>query len=98
MLPRILALGLFVLLCAPACSSEGSSSECKEICRREASCVEQMADGKDEDEEQNKFDQSECIAACDALSRDEVGKELVKKHQDCAKAAGKDCAALLQCK
>ena len=102
MLPRILALGLFVLLCAPACSSEGSSNDCKDICRREASCVDQMSDdSKDEDEEQNKFDQSECIAACDALSRDDVGKTLVAKHKSCADAAknAKDyCAALLQCK
>jgi hypothetical protein len=91
-----IALGL--LLATAACSSEGSSSECKDICRREASCVDQVSDdGADEEEEQNKFDQSECIAACDALSRDDVGKELVEKHQECASKA-KDCAALLQCK
>ncbi len=91
-----LALGL--LLLATACSSEGASNECKEVCRREASCVDQLADeGKEDDEEQNKFDQGECIAACDALSRDEVGKKLVEKHQECAKNA-KDCAALLECK
>ena len=94
MLNRIALL----LLLATACSSEGSSNECKDICRREASCVDQVSDdSKEDDEEQNKFDQSECIAACDALSRDEVGKKLVEKHQECAKAA-KDCAALLQCK
>ncbi len=93
----LLRIALGLLLLATACSSEGSSSECKNICQREASCVEQN-DGKDEDdEEQNKFDQSECIAACDALSRDEVGKKLVEKHQECAKQA-KDCAAVLQCK
>jgi hypothetical protein len=91
-----LALGL--LLLATACSSEGASNECKEVCRREASCVDQLADeGKEDDEEQNKFDQGECIAACDALSRDEVGKKLVEKHRECAKNA-KDCAALLECK
>ena len=89
-----LALGL--LLLATACSSEGTSNDCKDVCRREASCVDQVDDGK-EDEEQNKFDQSECIAACDALTRDEVGKKLVEKHRDCAEAA-KDCTALLQCK
>jgi hypothetical protein len=94
-LPRI-AFGL--LLLATACSSEGSSSDCKDICRREASCVDQMSDdGKEEDEEQNKFDQSECIAACDALNRDEVGKKLVDKHKECADNA-KDCPALLRCK
>jgi hypothetical protein len=93
-----IALGL--LLATTACSSEGSSSDCKDICRKEASCVDQIGDdGKDEEEEeQNKFDQSECIAACDALNRDDVGKELVKKHQECAAKAKDDCAALLQCK
>jgi hypothetical protein len=95
-LPRI---ALALLLLAPAaCSSEGASTECKEICRREASCVDQLGDeGKSEDEEQNKFDQGECIAACDALTRDEVGKKLVDKHKECA-AKATDCAALLQCK
>jgi hypothetical protein len=94
-LPRLLAL---LLLAAPACSSEGTSSECKEVCRREASCVDKVNDESvEEDEEQNRFDQSECVAACDALSRDEVGKELVKKHKECADRA-KDCAALLKCK
>jgi hypothetical protein len=91
-----IALGL--LLLATACSSEGTSNECKEVCRREAACVDQVADDDKEDEEQNRFDQSECIAACDALSRDEVGKELVKKHKECADKAKDDCAALLQCK
>jgi hypothetical protein len=91
-----LALGL--LLLATACSSEGTSNKCKEVCRREASCVDQVADeGAEDDEEQNKFDQGECIAACDALNRDEVGKKLVEKHQECAENA-KDCAALLECK
>lgn len=99
MLPRV-ALGLLLLVVsAPACSSEGASNECKEICHKEASCVDQLGDQakSEEDEEQNKFDQGECIAACDALTRDEVGKKLVDKHKECA-AKAKDCAALLQCK
>jgi hypothetical protein len=96
---RSIRLALGLLLLATACSSEGTSNECKEVCRREASCVDQIGDeGKEDDEEQNKFDQGECIAACDALSRDEVGKELVAKHKECADKAGDDCAALLECK
>lgn len=89
---------LLVALLLAACSSGGTSNDCKNVCRREAACVDQVADDdKEEDEEQNRFDQSECIAACDALSRDEVGKELVAKHKECADNA-KDCAAFLQCK
>ena len=97
MLPRIAAL-LTALLVAAACSSEGTSNDCKEVCRSEAACVDQVGDDGKEDEEQNRFDQSECIAACDALSRDEVGNELVKKHKACAEAAKDDCKAILQCK
>ena len=94
MLRRLLAP---VLLAAIACSSEGTSPDCKKVCRKEAACVDQIADEGKEDEEQNRFDQSECIAACDALSRDDVGEKLVRKHLECATQA-KDCAALLQCK
>lgn len=98
LLIRLSLLLALACLSASACSSEGSSSDCKDVCRREASCVDQIADdGKEEEEEQNKFDQSECIAACDALRRDEVGRELVEKHKECA-AKAKDCAALLECK
>lgn len=94
-LTRIVA---FALLLAAACSSEGASNDCKKICSKEASCVDKRAEEAKEDEEQNKFDQSECIAACDALSRDEVGKDLVAKHDDCVTRAENDCAAILKCK
>ena len=98
MLPRLVAL-LFLLAAAAACSSEGTSSECKQVCRQEASCVDKVNDeSAEEEEEQNRFDQSECVAACDALSRDEVGKKLVENHMECAKNAKGDCDALLQCK
>lgn len=95
MLLRALLLALSLL--AAACSSEGASDDCKTVCRKEASCVDQMSDDGVEEEDQNRFDQSECIAACEALNRDQVGKELVEKHVECAKKA-KDCAAILQCK
>ena len=95
MLPRLALL----LLLAAACSSEGTSSDCKDVCRKEARCVDKVNDeGVEEDEEQNRFDQSECIAACDALSRDQVGTKLVVKHKDCVDEAKDDCAAILQCK
>ena len=50
----------------------------------------------EDDEEENKFDQTECIAACAYLEKDPVGRELVAKHVECANAA-KDCSALLAC-
>jgi hypothetical protein len=87
-----------------ACTSERSSPECKEVCRREAQCVDQMTEqradqsGEDGDEdEQNKFDQSECIAACTALDKDNQGKQSVASHVACARQA-KTCKALLDCK
>ena len=88
---------LLLLLLISACASERAPDDCKDVCRREASCVDQVAeDGEQDDEDQNKFDQSECIAACAALKRDDIGKDLVVKYVECAKAA-KDCAALLAC-
>ena len=97
MLPRLVAL--LILLAAAACSSEGTSIECKNVCQKEARCVDKFNDESvEEEEDQNRFDQSECVAACDALSRDEVGKKLVEKHVECAKKFQDDCKALLQCK
>ena len=113
----VLATSL-ALLAAGGCASEQSSTQCKDVCRRQAKCVDQMSEaraertgnptsasagdtdqggaGEDEDDDRNKFDTNECVAACTALERDSQGKKLVKKHMDCARAA-KDCTALLAC-
>jgi hypothetical protein len=77
------------------CATDRASADCKNVCRREAQCVEEAAeDNKSAD---NRFDQSECVAACSALERDPDGKKLVADHVACAEKAGKDCAALMGC-
>ena len=43
-----------------------------------------------------KFDQSECVAACSALQRDEDGKKLVADHVACVEKAD-SCDAVLTC-
>lgn len=82
------------------CASERASTECKEVCRKQAQCVDQKREAASDGEagsDQNKFDQSECIAACTALLRDEQGKKLVEQHVGCVDRAANDCAALLAC-
>ena len=86
---------LVLILLVTACATERASEQCKEVCKREAQCVEQMNEEKKDGPEQ-KFDQSECIAACAALERDAEGKKLVEKHVACAASAA-DCTALLSC-
>ncbi|HLU67117.1 MAG TPA: hypothetical protein VKZ63_12625 [Kofleriaceae bacterium] len=88
---------LVCALAAAACASQSSPQECKDVCRREAVCVELEAERGPGAEEQNRFDQSECVAACTALQRDPRGKELVARHVECAAKAGDDCEALLAC-
>jgi len=83
---------------APACTSERSSPECKEVCRKQARCVDQKGEAAQPAAiEQNKFDQSECIAACTSLQRDSEGRKLVARHVECVTKAKEDCPALLAC-
>lgn len=116
----LFALVTALALAAGGCASEQSSSQCKDVCHRQAKCMEQLSEtraeragnaaaasagsdsdadegaaGEDEDD-RNKFDTNECVAACTALERDTQGKKLVQKHMTCARAA-KDCTALLAC-
>jgi hypothetical protein len=81
------------------CTSERASPECKEVCRKQARCVEdqrsEAATGPAA--EQSKFDQSECIAACTSLQRDREGRKLVAQHLECTERAKDACPALLAC-
>lgn len=93
---------LVASLLAIGCASERASPECKEVCRKQARCVEQKGEAAANGAlpgavEQNKFDQSECIAVCTALRRDAEGEKLVEQHVACVTRAKEDCAALLAC-
>ena len=81
------------------CTSERSSPECKEVCRKQARCIEEQRTeaAAEPAVEQDKFDQSECIAACTSLQRDREGRKLVANHVACVYRAKDDCTALLAC-
>jgi hypothetical protein len=67
------------------------------VCRREAQCVDKIAEKSPDEEEQTRFDQSECVSACNVLTRDPLGVELFERHVACVEKAGDDCEALLTC-
>jgi hypothetical protein len=93
------ALILLLACTASGCTSERSSPECKEVCRKQARCSEEQRTEAVADPavEQDKFDQAECIAACTSLQRDREGRKLVAEHVACVDRAGDDCTALLAC-
>ena len=80
---------LLGLLLAAACT-EPRSAQCKEVCKREAECVE-------ETNAKLAFDEKECVAACAALEHDSDNAAKVKRHADCVHKQ-QSCAAVLECK
>jgi len=79
------------MLAAAAGCTEPRSAACKEVCKREAECVDATG---------NKlpFDEKECIAACAALEHDvEHSAAKVARHIDCV-TKQQTCAAVLECK
>jgi hypothetical protein len=78
-------------LCLVAGCTEPRSAACKEVCRREAECV-------DSTNSKMPFDEKECIAACAALESDVADNGAkVKRHIDCVHSQ-QSCAAVLECK
>jgi hypothetical protein len=90
---------LILLALLAGCTSERSSPECKEVCRKQARCIEEQRTeaAAEPAAEQDKFDQSECIAACTSLQRDREGRKLVAHHVACVDRARDNCEALLAC-
>lgn len=85
---RFLALG--VLLALAGCT-EQRSAICKEVCKREAECVD--ATGS-----KMPFDEKECVAACAALEADKSDNGAkVAHHIDCVHKQ-QACSAVLECK
>jgi hypothetical protein len=81
----VVALGLL------AACTEPRSAACKEVCRREAECV-------DSTNSKMPFDEKECIAACAALEGDVADNGAkVKRHIDCVREQDA-CEAVLECK
>ena len=95
MRPALLAMRDIVCAAwiATACAActEPRSTACKEVCKREAECVDATG---------NKlpFDEKECIAACAALEHDvEHSAAKVARHIDCV-TKQQACPAVLECK
>lgn len=80
---------LVALLLLVACT-QPRSARCKDVCRREAECVDQTG---------NKipFEEKECIAACAVLEADVADNGAkVQNHVDCV-ARQQSCSGVLDC-
>ena len=84
---RLLLLAVMQL----AACTEPRSAACKEVCKREAECVEETGS-------KMPFDEKECVAACSALEQDvTVNAAKVQRHIECVKRQT-SCTAVLECK
>ncbi len=84
------ALSLLLALAVLAGCAAPRSQRCREMCRREARCVDTS------EETELTFDADECEAACTALERDAEGKRLVDDHATCLGQA-ESCEQVLAC-
>ncbi len=83
-------LAVLTALVALGCT-EPRSAVCKEVCKREAECVDVTAS-------KMPFDEKECVAACAALENDAADNGAkVMRHIDCVHKQ-QSCAAVLECK
>jgi hypothetical protein len=74
-----------------AACTEPRSATCREVCKREAECVEETGS-------KMPFDEKECMAACAALEHDAANNAAkVQRHIDCIRKQT-SCAAVLECK
>lgn len=70
------ALAGFLLLAIAACSPS-RSPQCADVCDTEARCAEAL------DDPEYRINESECVAACASLERDQAGRELIERHIAC---------------
>lgn len=92
---RLQSLCLAIACLAACACSKPQSERCRNVCQQESVCAAGAAEASNDE---FKYDQDECVAACVALERDSDGKQLVEKHVECAKKAGHDCQALMACR
>lgn len=84
---RLAAALLLVCSC-----TEPRSQQCREVCKREAECIEETGS-------KTPFEEKECVAACGALEQDSANSGAkVQRHVDCVKRAGTSCSGVLECK
>jgi hypothetical protein len=76
---------------AGAGCTEPRSTACKEVCKREAECIDTTGS-------KIPFDEKECIAACAVLEHDvEHSAAKVERHKECVYKQT-SCPAVLECK
>ena len=82
---------LLALLVALSACTEPRSPACRDVCKREAECVEETGS-------KMPFDEKECIAACTGLERDAtINAAKVQRHIQCVHGQT-SCTAVLECK
>lgn len=92
----LVMITVVMLWAAAAACTEPRSTACKEVCKREAECVD--ATVVDATGSKLPFDEKECIAACAALEHDvEHSAAKVQRHIDCVNKQ-QACPAVLECK
>ncbi len=88
---RRAVLSLVGISLALGACTEPRSATCRQVCKREAECVEAT-------ESKVVFNETECVAACAALENDVADNGArVQRHVDCV---GKQstCEGVLACK
>ena len=84
------AVAAVFLFSATGCT-EPRSTACKEVCKREAECIDTLGS-------KSPFDEKECIAACAALEHDvETSAAKVQQHIACVNQKT-SCPEVLECK
>lgn len=85
------------MIAAGIACTEPRSTACKEVCKREAECIDQTV-ADQTPPTKVPFDEKECIAACAALEHDvDHSAAKVQRHIDCVNKQTA-CSGVLECK
>jgi len=88
---RWLTLAVLVSLVSLVSCTEPRSDSCREVCKREAECIEETGN-------KMPFEEKECVAACAALEQDKAhSAATVRRHLDCVRKQT-TCSAVLECR
>jgi len=86
-----MVLAMFAMAALWAGCTEPRSPACKDVCKREAECIDSTGS-------KAPFDEKECIAACAALEHDvQNSAAKVQRHIACVMQQT-SCPAVLECK
>lgn len=83
------AMRQLLLLAALVACTQPRSKVCRDICAREADCIQST-------KSEIPFDDKECVAACEVLRSDEQSAAKVEQHRACV-LGNASCQAVLEC-